>query len=243
MDDIQRFGSPRDARRPWNRAVRVRGLCKGGHVRRTRAATGPASHASARALLTEPKGYPPVMRRPSIARTVVVSIVSAAVCGVIIAVGSLTAGAAAPPRCASSALILEGRGFGAYGSFHDYVHIAVRNDTSHPCTVRGTPTVALLDANANVIHARATRNRAVSAPITLATWRPAYFTIQFSLGAPCPRSFTVFGFAVALAPRATPLRMYDRILFCSPASVRVEPLTASARVAPPSASEAAGRRS
>lgn len=74
------------------------------------------------------------MRRPSITRTVVVLIASAAVYGVIIALSSLAAGAARPPRCASSALILEGRGFGAYGSFHDYVHMAVRNGTSHACT-------------------------------------------------------------------------------------------------------------
>jgi Protein of unknown function (DUF4232) len=144
--------------------------------------------------------------------------VSIVVALAVVGSGASAAGAAGPPRCATSNLRLDfvgGQGFTSHRAWD----FGLRNVGSTTCHLKGYPGVGLLDAHARPISVTVVRNTAFPVKnVVLHPWQRAYFSFVYVISGPClPHFFSAYGLQVFPPNSAARLVYYaGRFDVCDP---------------------------
>ncbi len=141
---------------------------------------------------------------------------------------------AGPARCTTSQLRVDKTGENDATS-HRGIEFALRNVSSTTCTLRGYPSMRLLDGAArsmpdSIAHFGGPPNGPAIHTVTLKPWHRAFFGIYFAVSGPCPAAVYAWGVRFTPPGAARGVVWYaGRFDLCGPgpARVQISPLRAS----------------
>jgi hypothetical protein len=144
------------------------------------------------------------------------------------------ASGSAPPRCRTANLRIDQTGENNTLS-HRGLNFALRNVGTATCTLRGYPTVRLLNSTAHTmatteIHFGGPPNGPAIHTVTLHPFHRAFFTMFFAVSGPCPAAVFAWGMRFTPPAASSGLVFFEgKFDLCGPgpAQVQISPLRAS----------------